>query len=113
VPAIRTATVALAPMFRDLVIELIASRRPLDVIAEFDDSDGIAAQLRAAAPDLILFGLRRGQDDGAALALAALAPQLIAFSEDRRNALVYRAQQRRFALMDFSAQMLIDAIADP
>lgn len=112
-PAIRTATVALAPMFRDLIIEFIASRRPLHVIAAFDDSGGIEAQLRAAAPDLILLGLRRGQDDGAALALAALAPQLIAFSHDRRDAFVYRGQQRRRDLIDFSAQMLIDAIADP
>jgi hypothetical protein len=100
-------------MFRDLVTELVAPRRLLDVIAEFDDSNGIEARLRAAAPQLILLGLRRGQDDGAALALARLAPQLIAFSDDRRNAFVYRGRERRIALIDFSAQMLIDAIADP
>jgi DNA-binding NarL/FixJ family response regulator len=102
-------------MFRDLITELVASRRPLDVIAEFDDSNGIEARLRAAAPQLILLGLRREQDDGAALALAGLAPQalLIAFSDDRRNAFVYRGRERRIALIDFSAQMLIDAITDP
>jgi DNA-binding NarL/FixJ family response regulator len=115
VPAIRTATIALAPMFRDLITELIASRRRLDVIAEFDDSNGIEARLRAAAPQLILLGLRRGQDDRAAQALAMLVPeaQLIAFSDDRRHAFVYRGRERRIALIDFSAQMLIDAIADP
>ena len=113
-PAIRTATVALAPIFRDLVIELIASHRVIEVIAEFDHTDGIQAQLREAAPQLILLGLRRARDSGAALALARLVPQarLIAFSNDRRDAFVYRGQGQRIALIDFSTQMLIDAIAD-
>jgi DNA-binding NarL/FixJ family response regulator len=101
-------------MFRDLIVESIASRRPLDVIAEFDDSSGIEAQLRAAAPELVLLELRPDQDDGAALALAQIVPHamLIAFSDGARNAFVFRGRTRRATLIDFSAQALIQTIDD-
>lgn len=110
--AIRTVMITMAPIFRDLVTELMAGHVNLDVVWELDTRDGHEEQLRALAPDLILIGLRRDEGDETGLSLVQLFPnaKVIAFSSDGRHAFVHRMQPQRIALIDVSPQALIDTI---
>jgi DNA-binding NarL/FixJ family response regulator len=112
VAAIRTVTVTMAPIFRDLLTELIAGHVNLEVVGELDTCDGLEEQLRALAPDLILIGLRRDEGDEVGPSLVQTFPnaKVIAFSSDGRHAFVHRMQPQRIALIDVSSQLLIDAI---
>jgi DNA-binding NarL/FixJ family response regulator len=112
VTAIRTVTVTMAPIFRDLIVGLMAGYGNLDVIENLDTRDGLEEQLRALAPGLVLIGLGENEADEIALPLARLLPnsKVIAFSRDGRHAFVHRMYPRRSALLDVSPKMLIDAI---
>lgn len=112
--AIRTVTVTMAPMFRDLIRELMASRGNLDVIGELVTRDTLDEQLRALAPDLILIGLGRNEGDEIGLSLVRRLPnaKVIAFSSDGRHAFVHRMQPRRTVLDDVSPQVLIESILE-
>jgi DNA-binding NarL/FixJ family response regulator len=112
VSAIRTVTIALSPLFRDLIVQLLAPRRRLELIAELDGIEGAEARLKAIAPELVLLGLGQDQDEQAAREIARLAPQaqLIAFSYSARDAVVFRGEERRAVLNDLSAQALIEVI---
>jgi hypothetical protein len=114
VVAIRTVMITTSPIFRDLVTELMVGHRTLDVVGEFDTSDGIEEQLQQLAPDLILIKLRRNEGDEIGLELARLLPsaKVIAFSNDARDAFVYRMPLQRTSLLDVSPKMLIDAIIE-
>jgi chemotaxis response regulator CheB len=70
VPAIRTVTVTMSPIFRDLIAGLMTGYRNLDVVEKFDTRDRLEEQLAAVAPDLILIGLGKNEPDeiGAPLA---------------------------------------------
>ena len=113
--AIRTVTVTMAPMFRDLIVGLMAGYGNLDVVENLDTRDRLEEQLRALAPDLVLIGLGEDEADEIALPLARLLPdaKVIAFSRDRRHAFVHRMHPQRTALLDVSPKMLIDSILGP
>jgi hypothetical protein len=112
VSAIRTVTIALSPLFGDLIVQLMAPRRRLELVASLDGTEGVSAQLKAIAPELVLMSLGRDQDERVARAIAQLAPeaQLIAFFCGARSAIVFRSAERRAVLIDLSAQALIEAI---
>ena len=110
--AIRTVMVTMPPIFRDLIAELMAGRRNLEVVGNLGARDGLEERLRALEPDLILIGLGKGEGDEIGLPLVRLLPnaKVIAFSGDGRDAFVHRIHAQRTALLDVSAQALIDAI---
>jgi len=106
--------VTLPPLIRDLIVGTMASRRKLEVIAWIDTREGMEERLRMTAPELVLLGLKHMESDEIGLELAQAVPRarIIAFSSGGRNAFVYRAHARRDSLIDFSTEMLIDAIRD-
>lgn len=106
----RTVTITMSPIFRDLITELMAGHRNLDVVGELDSRDGLEEQLRVFAPDLILIGLSKYESDEIGLSLVRLLPtaKVIAFSSDGRDAFVYHMQPQRTALRNVSPQVLID-----
>jgi len=112
VVSIRAAVVTLSPILFDLLTTLLAGRATLKVVARFDTHDGIEAQLMAATPDLILYGLQNGESDSIAAALLASLPsaKIIVFASDGRNAFVYTMRPHRKALLDLSPHALVRAI---
>lgn len=111
-PAIRTVIITMPPIFRDLITELMAGLRPLNLVAELDSRHGVEEWLPPLAPDLILIGLDRNESDEIGLSLVRLLPnaKVIAFSSDGRHAFVHQMQPQRMPLLDVSPQTLIDAI---
>jgi len=99
-------------IFRDLITELMAGHRSLDLVGRLDTREGLEERLPPLAPDLILIGLRREEGDEIGLSLVSLLPnaKVIAFSSDGRHAFVHHMQPQRTVLSDVSPQMLIDAI---
>jgi len=112
VAAIRTVTLTMSPLLRDLIIKLVAGRVDLDVVEELDTRDGLEERLWGADPDLILIGLRRNEADEIGVSFVRLLPnaKVIAFSHDGRHAFVYRMHSQRTELLDVSAQTLVDTI---
>jgi DNA-binding NarL/FixJ family response regulator len=110
---IRTVVIAMPPIFRDLITELIGGRGTIDVVGEFDARGGLEEQLRQLAPDLILIKLRGNEGDeiGAELARTLPGAKVVAFSSDARDAVVYRMPTQRTALLNVSPRILIDAIS--
>jgi len=102
----------MSPLFRDLIVELMAGHVDLDVVGELDTRDGLEQHLRSLAPTLVLVGLGRNEGDEIGLSLVRLLPnaKVIAFSSDGRNAFVHRMQPQRTELLEDSPQMLIDAV---
>jgi DNA-binding NarL/FixJ family response regulator len=112
VAAIRTVTLTMSPLLRDLIMGLMAGRRDLDVVEELDTRAGLEERLRALAPDLILIGLDKNEAEEIGVTLVRLLPnaKVIALSNDGRHAFVYRMHPQRTELLDVSAQMLVDTI---
>jgi hypothetical protein len=112
VAAIRTVTITMPRLFRDIIAELMARYGNLDVVEELGIRDGLEERLRALAPDLILIGFRKGEGDEIGLQLVRLLPnaKVIAFSSEGRHAFVYRMQLQRTVLLEVSPQMLIDTV---
>jgi DNA-binding NarL/FixJ family response regulator len=112
VASIRTVVITMAPIFRDLIAELVTRHTRLNVVAELDGRQGLEERLRPLAPDLILIGLARNEGDEIGLSLVRLLPntKVIAFSSDGRHAFVHQMQPQRTVLLDVSPQALIEAI---
>jgi DNA-binding NarL/FixJ family response regulator len=112
VAAIRTVMITMSPIFRDLIKQLTAEHRDLNVVAALDTREGLEERLRSLAPELILVGLGRNEGDEVGLSLVRFLPntKVFAFSSDRRTAFVHRMQPQRTVLRDVSPQMLIDTI---
>jgi len=112
VTAIRTVIVTIPPMFRDLIIHLMAKHDGLDVVEEFTAREGLEERLPPIAPDLVLVGLARNEGDEIGLSLVRRLPtaKVIAFSSDGRHAFVHGMQPQRTELLDVSPQALIKAI---
>jgi hypothetical protein len=112
VTAIRTVTVTMSPLFRDLVARLMARHGGLDLVAELTVREGLEERLQLLLPALILVGLERNEGDEIGLSLVRLLPRacVIAFSADGRNVFVHRMRPHRSVLLDVSPQMLVNAI---
>ena len=109
---IRTVMIAIPPILRDIVVELMVQRVTLEIVGEFDAHDELSERLQRLGPDLVLISLRGGGGDDIGAELAKLLPsaRIIVFASDARDAFLYRAQRQRTALPDISPQTLIDAI---
>jgi len=115
VTPIRTVTVTMSPMLRDLVVGLVAGQASLNVVRELATRDGLEEQLQSLSPELILIGLGRNEGDeirGDSLIRLLPNAKVIAFASDGRSAFVHRMRAQRTALHDVSSQMLIDAIME-
>lgn len=109
---VRTVTVTIPPMLRDLIAELMAGHGNLDVVEELITRDRLEEHLRALSPDLILIGLERNEEDEIGLSLVKSMPnaKVIAISSDARNAFIHCMQPRRTVLPGVSPQALIEHI---
>ncbi|MGB8898414.1 MAG: hypothetical protein WCC90_03770 [Methylocella sp.] len=112
VAAIRTVMITMPPLFRDLITELVASPRGLNVVAELDSRQELEERLHPLSPDLVLIGLAKNEGDETGLSLVRLLPnaKVIALSSGGRHAFVHQTQRQRTILPDVSPQTLIDAI---
>ncbi len=102
----------LSPIFVDLVAALLSGRAALEIVARFDTHAGIEAQLAAASPDLILYGLQGGEAENVAIALLQRLPlaKVVVFSSDGHDAYVHTLRPHRKVLLDLSPRVLIRAI---
>lgn len=112
VTGIRTVTITMSPIFRELIADSMAGRVDIELVEDLDTRDELEQRLQALVPDLVLIGLQRDEGDETGLSLLRLLPnaRVIAFSSDGRNAFVYRMRPQRSELLDVSPQQLLDTI---
>jgi hypothetical protein len=110
--SIRVVTMTMPAMLQDLVTELIANHRNVDLVARLDNRDFAPSQLASFDPEFLLIGLADGEDDEIGASLASYLPntKVVAFSSNGRHAFVHEAHDRHTMLMDMSPRQLIDTI---
>ena len=110
--SIRLAVVTLPPFIIDIVTTLLTDKAALNIVARLDDRAEVQERLRALHPDLILMGLRNGENDNIARALLACLPSttIIALSGDGRNAFLHEMRPHRRALRNISPRLLIRTV---
>jgi DNA-binding NarL/FixJ family response regulator len=88
VSGIRTVIVTTPAMLRDLIKQLAGGRVDLEIVAEYRGRRGLPARLGKMRPDLVIIGLRRGEDDSVIRELLAMVPtaKFIVFFADGRTA---------------------------
>jgi DNA-binding NarL/FixJ family response regulator len=113
VEPLRTASVALTPLFRDLLVRSLSDFIALNFVGHVESREGAPQQLAQLAPDLIL--LRLAQNESAAQAREAAdefaCEVVLAFSSNLRKALVFHHAQNAVTLEDPSTARLANAIA--
>jgi hypothetical protein len=112
VEPLRTATVTISPLFRDVLTQSLSRCVKLEIIEHIDTRAGLERRLPTLSLDLVLIGL--GQNDGDAIAssIAGLLPRsvVLAFSSDLRRTLACCAQRPPLSLDDATLEALADVI---
>lgn len=108
----RVVFVTIPPLLSELIIEAAREQVPLNLIAQFDERDALAAQLPVLAPDIVLIGLRRGEVDDIGASVLKLTPtaKVLVLSNDCRD--IYLHEVRRTVLRNFSLATLLAELAD-
>lgn len=108
----RVVVVNLHPLLRDIIATLPQNCAPV-IVADFSKRPA-RGQLKLLAPDLVIVGLRRGENDRIAERyLAELnTARVLVVSRNAREAFLYRAPARRIVLDNVSLDALDKALAD-
>lgn len=114
-PVRRAVMVTISPLLADVIRRVVAGHVAIEIVAEIRHRSRLEARLRALRPELVLMGLRRGEDDTIAHAILAALPQarIIAFSSDVRVAYVHETRPHRTELQDFSTEALFAILSLP
>lgn len=105
----RVAIVTIPPLLADILREVLAGHLAIEIVAQIVRRTRLEQRLRAARPDIVLIGLRRGESDAVArsLLIALPAAKIIAFSGDVQHVWVHQMRPYRIELHDFSPEALI------
>jgi DNA-binding NarL/FixJ family response regulator len=100
--------VTIQPLFADIIRQALAGHVAIEVVAQIRRRNRLEARLRALQPELVVVGLRRGENDAIGVTILAALPQakVIVVSSDVRNACVYEVRPHRIQLRDFSMETL-------
>lgn len=103
----RVVVVTLRPLLRDIIITLLQSRLPVTIVAEFSERTAVG-QIKKLAPDLVVVGLRSGENDriGQQYLAKISCAKVAVISNDGREAFVYVAPSRRIVLHSVSLEAL-------
>ena len=105
----RVAIVTVPPLFADILREVLARRLAIEIVVQIDRRSRLEQRLRAARPDFILIGLRRGETDAVALSILTALPnaKVVAFSNDFHRVWIHQMQPHRTEMHDFSLDAMI------
>jgi DNA-binding NarL/FixJ family response regulator len=105
----RVAIVTIPPLLVDILREVMAGHLTIEIVAQIVRRTRLEQRLRAARPDFVLIGLRRGESDAIARTVLIALPdtKIIAFSSDVRHVWVHQMRPYRTELHDFSPEALI------
>jgi chemotaxis response regulator CheB len=105
----RVAIVTIPPLFGDILRQILAGQAAIEIVAQIDRRSRLRQRLRAARPDFILIGLRRGETDAVALSIltALLNAKVVAFSNDFHRVWIHQMQPHRTEMHDFSLDAMI------
>jgi chemotaxis response regulator CheB len=105
----RVAIVTISPLFGDILRQILAGQAAIEIVAQIDRRSRLRQRLRAARPDCILIGLRRGETDAVALSILTALPnaKVVAFSNDFHRVWIHQMQPHRTEMHDFSLDAMI------
>jgi len=108
----RVVVVNLHPLLRDIIATVPQNCAPV-IVADLSKRPPLG-RLKLLAPDLVIVGLRRGEDDTIGQRYLAELPsaRVLVVSADAREAFLYRAPARRIILDNVSLDALDKALAD-
>lgn len=105
----RVAIVTIPPLFGDILRQILAGQGAIEIVAQIDRRSRLRQRLRAARPDFILIGLRRGETDAVALSILTALPnaKVVAFSNDFHRVWIHQMEAYRTEMHDFSLDAMI------
>ena len=105
----RVAIVTIPPLLADILREVLAGQVAIEIVAQIDRRSRLEQRLRAARPNFVLVGLRRGESDAIARSILTALPnaKVIVFSRDVHRVWVHQMRPHRTELLDFSREALI------
>ena len=111
----RVAIVTVPPLFADILREVLARQVAIEIVVQIDRRSRLEQRLRAARPDFILIGLRRGETDAVALSILTALPdaKVVAFSNDLHRVWVHQIQPHCTEMHDFSLDAMIALLKTP
>ncbi len=109
----RVVILTLNPLLRDIITTLLQNRAPATIVAEFSKRVPVR-RLKLLAPDLVIVGLRSGENDKIGQRYLAEIPtsRVLVISSDGREAFIYRAPDRRIVLHGVALDVLDQALAN-
>jgi DNA-binding NarL/FixJ family response regulator len=111
----RVAIVTVPPLFADILREALAGQVAIEIVVQIGRCSRLKQRLRAARPDFILIGLRRGETDAVALSILTALPdaKVVAFSNDLHRVWVHQIQPYCTEMHDFSLDAMIALLKRP
>ena len=111
----RAVMVTISPLFADIIRQVLAGRIAIEFAAEIRHRKRLEVRLLRLQPELVLIGLRRGEDDTIGGTILGTLPRakVIAFSHDARNVYVHEMLPHRTELPDFSIEALFSLVSLP
>ena len=111
----RAVMVTIPPLFADLIRQVLAGHVAIEIVAEIRSRNRLEARLRALQPELVLIGLRAGEDDTIGQSILGALPRakVIAFSSDAGTAYVHEVRPHRTELQNISMEALFAFVSLP
>jgi hypothetical protein len=107
--------VTISPLFADIIRQVLADRVAIEFATEIRHRKRLEARLLTLQPELVLIGLRRGEDDTIGRTILGTLPRakVIAFSHDASTAYVHEMRPHRTEQRDFSIEALFSLLSLP
>jgi hypothetical protein len=111
----RAVMVTIPPLLADIIRQVLAGRVAIEFAAEIRHRKRLEARLLRLQPELVLIGLRRGEDDTIGRTVLGTVPRakVIVFSHDASNAYVREMRPHRTELQDLSIEALFSFLSPP
>jgi DNA-binding NarL/FixJ family response regulator len=108
--------VALRGLLRDLIRQILATQRGLNVVGELTDGQALSATLDRTRADLVIWNLEDGDEaEGASISgLLDDHPRvaILTVRDDGRRGSVWQLRPRMTAIGELSPRVLLDAIRE-
>jgi DNA-binding NarL/FixJ family response regulator len=109
---LRCVFVTLSPLLSAIVADALSRRVDFQLLAQFDQGEGLAERLEALTPDLAVIGVNRADSEDLGTSLLARLPRakILLLSTSADLACLYEMRPHRQVLTDFSPDTLLAAI---
>jgi DNA-binding NarL/FixJ family response regulator len=112
---LRCVFATLPPLLSAILTRALSKRADVRLLAEFDSRESLLERVAGLDPHVLIIGLQPDEPDALGSSLLERMPntRIVLVGSGAEYACVYRMEQHRTLLRDFSPDMLLTAIFAP